>query len=670
MDNFLGRTLEDRYLIEELIGVGGMANVYKGFDRLEHRSVAIKMLREEYSHNDEFLRRFRDESRAIYSLNHPYIVKIYDVILDSHNPSIVMEYVDGVTVKDYIERKGVVSVRIAVTLALQLLQALQHAHDNGIVHRDIKPQNVMLPGDGTIKVMDFGIARFAMSQSRTITSRAIGSVHYTSPEQARGDTVIDHRSDIYSVGVILYEMLTGRLPFEGEDPVGVALKQIDQVPVPPSILNPKIPRGLEEIVLRAMAKHPDDRYQTADQMTYDIQSFAENPGITFGYQQRSPKEAAENMTRPGAPKYGENERMNRQPASRASQPAPEPPRKGKKRKKGISALGVLFGITCAFVVGTLCFVGFMFYQNNPFEAVPEVQMPALVGKVYDEVIKDKAYKNFKFDLVEQEYNDKYAQGEIYEQYPTSGKNVKEGITIQLKVSNGAQTVTLPDFANTEATLALAKLHEMGVLGTQVLVNSDTVGEGNVVGTTPGANETVPRGSEVTVSVSRGNGKEKVQVPNVTGQDFETAKEMLAGQGLAVGTITRQVSELTPGTVLVQVPNYPAPVDQGMAINLTISADPDSIATDSGKSASILCMMPLDVEETVLLTVDVDGLEIRNQTVIPADQRVITITVPGDSGTATVTVKFNGKVFRSYLVNFDGEKGTYTDVIDNSVGFKP
>ncbi|MEG1942784.1 MAG: protein kinase, partial [Angelakisella sp.] len=239
MDKFLGRTLEGRYLIEELIGVGGMANVYKGYDRMEHRIVAIKMLREEYSGNDEFLRRFRDESRAIYSLNHPNIVKIYDVILNTYNPSIVMEYVDGITVKDYIDRKGIVGMRIAVSLTVQLLRALQHAHDNGIVHRDIKPQNIMLPGDGTIKVMDFGIARFAMSQSRTITSRAIGSVHYTSPEQARGDAVIDHRSDIYSTGIILYEMLTAQLPFQGENPVAVAMKQVNEAPVPPSQINPQ-----------------------------------------------------------------------------------------------------------------------------------------------------------------------------------------------------------------------------------------------------------------------------------------------------------------------------------------------------------------------------------------------------------------------------------------------
>lgn len=663
MDKFLGRTLEGRYLIEELIGVGGMANVYKGFDRLEHRSVAIKMLRDEYSQSDEFLRRFRDESRAIYSLNHPNIVKIYDVILDSNSPSIVMEYVDGITVKDYIERRGMVGIRAAVTLTVQLLRALQHAHDNGIIHRDIKPQNIMLTQDSSIKVMDFGIARFAMSQSRTITSKAIGSVHYTSPEQARGDSVVDHRSDIYSTGIILYEMLTGQLPFEGENPVAVAMKQIEQQPVPPSLINPNIPRGLEEITLRAMAKHPDDRYQSADSMITDFQLFAENPGIIFGYRQRAPRPATPTDNLGYSPEHGESSNMDRQQNSR--QQEQQPRRKGSKRR--ISFLAVLFGITCAFVVGTACFVGYMVWKNNPFEPVPEVAMPNLLGMRYDDVIKDSKYSKFKFELGEQEYHDQYAQGEIYEQYPTSGKQVKEGVTVTVKVSNGPKTVTLTDFANQESTLVLAKLAEMGLNGETIQVNSDSVAEGYVVNTEPGPNETVSAGSTVTIYVSRGSGKEKVRTPDVLGQDLETARAILQDSGLTVGTITRKVSDMSPGIVLSQSPNYPAPIDLGGKVNLTVASDESDLASGD-KVAAILCLLPMDIEQTVRLTVQQDNVEILNQMVSPAEQRVVNVSVPGSSGTSVISIYLNGKLYRSYTVDFNGERATYSDLVDNSDGF--
>lgn len=671
MDKFLGRTLEGRYLIEELIGVGGMANVYKGYDRMDHQTVAIKMLRDEYSGNDEFLRRFRDESRAIYSLNHPNIVKIYDVILNTQNPSIVMEYVDGITVKDYIDRKGVVGMRIAVSLTVQLLRALGHAHDNGIVHRDIKPQNIMLPGDGSIKVMDFGIARFAMSQSRTITSRAIGSVHYVSPEQARGDSVIDHRSDIYSAGIILYEMLTAQLPFQGENPVAVAMKQVNEQPLPPSQLNPQIPKGLEEIVLRAMAKHPDDRYQSAYEMIQDIELFIDNPAIVFGYRQRTMVDPSSVPTaklysfedEEGAPAEMERKRTTKR---RGEPPADNSERSARTKK--ISFLSVLFGITCAFIVGTLLFVGYMFYQNNPFEAVPETDMPNLVGQQYEDVRKNKTYKDFEIELEEQQFNSKYEEGVIYEQYPTSGKRVKEGITIRVKVSSGTQSVTLPDMAGEEATLALAKLREMGLSGDQTLINSDDVPEGTVVRTEPGPNETLEMGAPVMLYVSQGSGKEKVRVPDVRAMDLETAKETLKEAGLEVGAITRKVSELPIDSVLDQSPNYPAPVPVGSKVNLTVAAE--YAETSGEKSVNIMCMLPLDVDQGVRLTVDQDGLEILNEMIVPSQSRVVTVTVPGDSGTTIISVRINGKLYRSYNVDFSGETGSQSDLVDNSQGFKP
>ena len=282
MDKYIGKKLDGRYEIRELIGVGGMANVYKAYDVLENRVVAVKILREEYMNNDEFMRRFRNESRAISLLDHPNIVKVYDVIFSNRIQSIVMEYIDGITLKDYIEQEHVLRWKEALHFTVQILRALQHAHDKGIVHRDIKPQNIMLLSDGTIKITDFGIARFSRSSTKTITDKAIGSVHYISPEQASG-AFTDARSDIYSVGVMMFEMLTGKLPFEADTLVSVAVKQIQSQPALPRSINPDIPEGLQEIVMRAMQKDADKRYQSAAEMLHDIYEFKKNPSIVFSY---------------------------------------------------------------------------------------------------------------------------------------------------------------------------------------------------------------------------------------------------------------------------------------------------------------------------------------------------------------------------------------------------
>ena len=276
MDKYIGKKLDGRYEIRELIGVGGMANVYKAYDVLENRVVAVKILREEYMNNDEFMRRFRNESRAISLLDHPNIVKVYDVIFSNRIQSIVMEYIDGITLKDYIEQEHVLRWKEALHFTVQILRALQHAHDKGIVHRDIKPQNIMLLSDGTIKITDFGIARFSRSSTKTITDKAIGSVHYISPEQASG-AFTDARSDIYSVGVMMFEMLTGKLPFEADTLVSVAVKQIQSQPALPRSINPDIPEGLQDIVMRAMQKDADKRYQSAAEMLHDIDEFKKNP---------------------------------------------------------------------------------------------------------------------------------------------------------------------------------------------------------------------------------------------------------------------------------------------------------------------------------------------------------------------------------------------------------
>lgn len=281
-DTNIGQMLDNRYEITELIGVGGMADVYKGKDIVDNKIVAIKILKTEFSDNEEFLSRFRNESKAISLLSHPNIVKIYDVGFSENLQYIIMEYIDGITLKEYIEKEKALNWKDAVHFMIQILRALQHAHENGIVHRDIKPQNIMMLDDGTIKVMDFGIAKFSRETGKTATDQAIGSVHYISPEQAKGEAT-DEKSDIYSVGVMLYEMLTGQKPFDSDNSVSIAVMNINDIPKRPRAVNPNVPAGLEEIILKAMEKNPLDRYQSASEMIKDIERFKANPEISFGY---------------------------------------------------------------------------------------------------------------------------------------------------------------------------------------------------------------------------------------------------------------------------------------------------------------------------------------------------------------------------------------------------
>ena len=282
MDNYVGKRLDGRYEIQEIIGVGGMAVVYKAYDNIDDRIVAIKILKEEFLANEEFRRRFKNESKAIAVLSHPNIVKVYDVSFGDKLQYIVMEYIDGITLKEYIEQQKVINWKEALHFTTQILRALQHAHDKGIVHRDVKPQNIMLLQNGNIKVADFGIARFSRNETRTMTESAIGSVHYISPEQARGE-ITDEKADIYSVGVVLYEMLTGQLPFQSDNAVSVAIMQLQSDAKRPREINPDIPLGLEQITLKAMQKNPRDRYQSAAEMLLDLDEVKRNPSVKFDY---------------------------------------------------------------------------------------------------------------------------------------------------------------------------------------------------------------------------------------------------------------------------------------------------------------------------------------------------------------------------------------------------
>ena len=304
LDNLIGQVLNDRYNITEIIGVGGMSVVYKAFALDDGKYVAVKVLKSEFGSQAKFRKRFMNESKAIAMMSHKNIVKVFDVEFGDELQYIVMEYIDGITLKEYIEEEKVLTWKDTVHFIIQILRALQHAHDKGIVHRDIKPQNIMMFTDGTIKVMDFGIAKFAREEGKTATDQAIGTVHYISPEQARGD-VTDAKSDIYSVGAMMYEMLSGRKPFDSDNPVAIAVMHMHDIPERPKAVNPDIPLGLEEIVLRAMEKNPEDRYQTTGEMIADIEAFKADPDIAFGYYQEESDDEADNTKFFGAVNDGD-----------------------------------------------------------------------------------------------------------------------------------------------------------------------------------------------------------------------------------------------------------------------------------------------------------------------------------------------------------------------------
>ncbi len=380
MDKYIGKRLDGRYEIHELLGVGGMAYVYKAYDNIEKRWVAVKILKEELAGNSDFLRRFRNESKAIAVLSHPNIVKVYDVSFGDRIQYIVMEYIDGITLKQYIEQQGEIKWREALYFTVQILRALQHAHEKGIIHRDIKPQNIMLLEDGTIKVTDFGIARFSQAETQTMTDKAIGSVHYIAPEQARGGYIND-KADIYSVGVMLYEMLTGQLPFVADNAVSVAIMQMQAEPTPPSRINPSIPKGLEEITMHAMEKNPAQRFPSAADMLEDVERFRRNPEIVFHYGEQVDRAYAGtsadiygNVQQNAAPqKYNDNYEYEEEYV----------------RSQNV-----------ALVAGGI--FGWRYLQNlttSTNKTSDEIVLPNFVGMIYDTDIKDNPdYADFTFEI--------------------------------------------------------------------------------------------------------------------------------------------------------------------------------------------------------------------------------------------------------------------------------
>ena len=569
MDNLIGKTLDGLYRVESLIGTGGMANVYKAVVVAQNgpvpagTEVAVKVLRQELMHDPDLVRRFKNESKAISLLNHPNIVKVYDVSVSDNLQYIVMEYVDGMTLREYLnERGGKLTSRETVHFISQILKALDHAHRNGVVHRDIKPQNIMLLDNGQLRMMDFGIARVSRAENQLTGGKAMGSVHYISPEQAKGEET-DRKSDIYSVGVMMYEMLSGKLPFDADDVVEVALKQISDQPKSLQELNPTIPHGLVEITEKAMAKLPANRYASAAEMLDALNAFVDNPAITFHYHY---------ITEP-VPEKAVNDPMNPKKEASAGKTA----KKGKNAKKKRSAfLPVLFGITVAFALacGALCWI-ILNDSSNLMNDKADVVLADYSGMTQDEVNAQEQVASGQIVVNwEQEYSNNYAAGYVYKQSPVAGRTVREGQSVTLTVSLGIQYVTVPDLTNYLQADGEQQLKDLGVSVLVTQAVDETVAAGSIIRTDPAAGSQVAAGTTVVVYVSRPQVSTTTKVPSLIGMSVDDARSLLVQNKLGLGSQTEQYSDQPAGAIISQSPGAGAAARLNSRVSVVVSAGPE------------------------------------------------------------------------------------------------
>ena len=621
MDKYIGKRLDGRYEIHELLGVGGMAYVYKAYDNIEKRWVAIKILKEELAGNSDFLRRFRNESKAIAVLSHPNIVKVYDVSFGDRIQYIVMEYIDGITLKQYIEQQGEIKWREALYFTVQILRALQHAHEKGIIHRDIKPQNIMLLEDGTIKVTDFGIARFSQAETQTMTDKAIGSVHYIAPEQARGGYIND-KADIYSVGVMLYEMLTGQLPFVADNAVSVAIMQMQAEPTPPSRINPSIPKGLEEITMHAMEKNPAQRFPSAADMLEDVERFRRNPEIVFRYGEQVDRAYAGtsadiygNVQQNAAPqKYNDNYEYEEEYV---------------RSKNGARASNIIKGIVAAVIVVALVvggIFGWRYLQNltaSTNKTSDEIVLPNFVGKIYASDIEGNSeYADLTFEITYGNVPSKQP-GEVLRQTPAAGMTVKKGKTVSLTVNGEAEQVVVEDVKGYKQQDAYDALKALNLSPKIQAVADDDTAVGYVVKTDPAAGSTVSTGTTVTIYVSSGPSTESAVIPNIVGYQYSAAKEELEAAGFVVTAEYDDESDKDENTVLSVSPNEGEKAKKGSVVTVTVS---------SGKGAQkdVYYDIPLPggVSDDLTMKIYVDGTLIETRTVNPSTSPYSNMTFTG------------------------------------------
>ncbi len=688
MDQYIGKMLDNRYEILECIGTGGMAVVYKARDHRLNRLVAVKILKPELANDADFRRRFHDESQAVAMLSNANIVSVYDVSHSDGLDYIVMELIDGMTLKQYMKKRGTpLNWREALHFITQIMRALSHAHSRGIIHRDIKPHNIMVLRDGSVKVTDFGIAQLASASQNTLTQEAIGSVHYISPEQARGSHV-DCRTDIYSAGVVLYEMLTGRLPFEGDTPVGVAIQHINAIPVPPRSLNPDVPKALEDITMRAMSPSLDQRYRSADDMLEDLKEFRKNPDVEVP--QPDIVDEPTMIVRPvRSSTSGDTGRRSRvQPDARYQESGnydeddyedeyDDPPRQGGA------------GPTIAAIVVVLVFIGGMlfFLYNFVIKGMfadtnkPEFEVPSVLGYTLDELNDNKdLLGDFKIEEGDTVFSEEYEEGQICEQTPEAESMVSEDeMVIKVNISGGSDKMYMENVTGWDARDALNKLqNEMGLEVEVEEEHSDTITKDFVIRFSPMEGKLLEKGDKVTIVVSLGPKEHKVTMPNVVGSKFSDIERQLSGMGLNRGKVDYQYSDrYAEGLIIWQ--SVSGEVDEGTVVDFWVSkgpeateapatepptAEPTEPPTQAPTQEPTPTPLPTDnvVAPTSTQTINVDltnyerPVDVR---IVVGDMTVFDGTVNTDSksvpvtasGVQTVLIYINGEQVDSYSLPF-------------------
>ena len=573
MERYIGKMLDNRYEILEVIGTGGMAVVFKAKCHRLNRLVAIKMLKKNLSEDAEFRRRFHDESQAVAMLSHPNIMAVYDVSRGGDMDYIVMELIDGITLKQYMERRGRLNWPEALHFITQIMKGLSHAHSRGIVHRDIKPQNIMVLRDGTVKVTDFGIA--GLAGGKQSAGEAIGSVHYISPEQAKGDYT-DNRSDIYSAGVVLYEMLTSRLPFDGTDPVSVAIQHFSATPKSPRELNPDVPEALEQICLKAMAPDRNKRYATADEMLADLEEFRKDPSVSFDYSVEDLSVGEEQMDEPT--QYIPNVAVARNKQNHTAEPAyqeEDEEEDGRRRFGWLKVLVLILLLAGAgYLVVTQLYDSIMgsFIQGE----VQEYTVPRVIGMTLEEARADEAVKDiFTIEQVGQEYSSQYAAGQIISQTPEEDTVKRSNLVIEVVVSQGARSGDMPYLIGSDLRTAKLRLEqdEYGKLGLQIVEGeaeySDTIEAGKVKRTVPAEGAALSEGDTVTLIPSKGPEIKYVTMPACLTLTMERVQLMMDQAGL-VAVFEPEESAKPEGEVLSQSVKASELVPEGSTVTFTYS----------------------------------------------------------------------------------------------------
>ena len=637
MDNYVGKRLDGRYEVQEIIGVGGMSVVYKAYDNVDDRIVAIKILKDEFLNNEEFKRRFKNESKAIALLSHENIVRVYDVNFGEKLQYIVMEYIDGITLKEYINKQNSITWNDAVYFMTQILRAVQHAHDKGIVHRDIKPQNIILLPNGTLKVTDFGIARFSRSETKTLTEQAIGSVHYIAPEQAKGEQT-DERADIYSMGVVLYEMLAGKVPFDSENAVSVALMQVQAHAERLTEINPNIPKGLEQICVHAMQKNPDDRYQSATEMLLDIEEIIKNPHTVFNYSSNTEPQTKIVQTVNENDYTDEYEEFIDYEAER------------KHKKKMIAAITVGVIVLIAAIVGVV----YMFTSGLNTKTHT---LENFVGYSYDELQNSNDYK-YEF-VAEYRKTDEQEPGIILSQSPEAGSKITEGSTVTLVVAASEKDITMPNVYGLTLEMAeqTLKQSELSVFKT-MKINSDTVEEGKVIYTDPKANSVVSGDQEITIYVSDGPSTttiETIKIPDIIGLSRSGAREFLTKYGFTNVEFKTQDSTYPKDVVISQSPSVGSSAKATDKITVIVST---GVTTTEPQSTDVTLEVSLPKIEgkSDTLTVELDGKTYASTNYdMDGSKVVIKVTVDANkSQNIRVSLKNAGA---TQTVNTDGKDKT-------------